>query len=414
MLDQHQTETVAEVGPFASAFSIAMDFADRFEVAPPAAGPATVCRTVRVTGGLDKELRADGEDHHNAAAATMTVDADDGAPDDQPTQVLLKFDDLKGDGGTELPPAAAIASAALSLNVRQTGSGFSAHVVLTPWSDQTTWASLAGDGLTTGVEIAAAPIAKFGSGSSDGNVPAGILELDVTDAVRAWLRGEPNHGIALVPFVGGTDGLDIASFESTSPPILTLRILEPELVETRLTQGANGYTGVIDTQIESSAPDDSAGLTALVLNVDRDDPPKSASRNHLLIRFEDPFEQLPAEATIERATLSLWSPESGDGGTLHRLLIPWDADASWAGSFRGDGVQPDDAEAASAPDAFGAGVTGRVELDVTETVRAWSRAPHTNFGWVMLPAGNDGWKIATSEAASGERPTLVIVARPAG
>jgi hypothetical protein len=94
--------------------------------------------------------------------------------------------------------------------------------------------------------------------------------------------------------------------------------------------------------------------------------------------------------------------------SLYRMLRYWGDGATW--NSLGAGVSPDGYEAIlSANGTVASSSQGSaVSFDVTESVFAWmSGAP--NYGWSILPGGNDGWLFNSSEAATlATRPTLSI------
>lgn len=416
-LDQFQTETVAEVGGYASQFSIALDFADRFEFAKPPEPPVEIYDEIifrqgtnGYTGTLDKEVRSSGGDASNGNNPSISVDGDDGSPGLQPNHGLVRFESLVGNDPGQLPPGSEIEEALLVFTVIDPGSGLRAYRMTTTWDESTTWAALGSNGVTPGVECEAAPFFTIGADNSSANVPAGTLTLDVTDLVRAWVDGsQPNHGVALIPFTNGTNGIDIATSESTTPPTLVIRSLRKGLAKADFSQGSAGYAGAADTQISQAEPTTQQGA-ATSFSVDADDPNGTGNANHVLMRFG--ALDVPAGAVV-RASLFLSGSDSGAGGVLHRMLAPWSDTATWAADFGGDGVQADGTEARTSADAVVVGSPGEVEIDVTAAVRDELLAGATEVSWVILPLGNDGWDIASAEAAASLRPRLSIVVEAA-
>jgi hypothetical protein len=134
----------------------------------------------------------------------------DGSP---VSQVLLRFDDLFGTGSGRVPPDAVVESAKVSLLTGTvTGdssvSPMSAHRLLVPFTESSTWDSLVG-GVSFGVE--ALTVREF-------ETQPRTLDmwevLDVTTAVRAWQGGAPNHGCVVI--AGGGDGWRFASCEAVA------------------------------------------------------------------------------------------------------------------------------------------------------------------------------------------------------
>ena len=173
-------------------------------------------------------------------------------------------------------------------------------------------------------------------------------------------------------------------------------------------QGADGYAGAADTQLQQAAPTaDNAANPAL--NVDVDDPFGTGHDVQALLRFGDVFGagpgQVPAAADIRAARLELNVFNPGTAMRLHRMLRPWSDAATWDGWVAG--VSADGAEANAAADATSpAAVTGAMSIDVTASLLAWQADPATNHGWVLLPTGDDGVDFDSAEGAT--RPRLVV------
>jgi hypothetical protein len=417
-LDQFQTETVAQVGGYASQFSIALDFAARFEFAAPPEPPVEIYDQFVIrqglngyAGTLDKEVRSSGNDATNGNNPSISVDGDDGSPGLQPNHGLFRFDGIIGETEGQIAPGTEIDQAFLVLQVIDPGSGFRAYGVTAAWDESTTWVNLGGNGVTPGVECDATPLFTIGADNSSANVPSGTLSIDITALVQSWIDGDrPNLGVALIPFTNGTNGVDIATSESTSPPQLVIRSLKKGLSLTSLRQGVDGYVGAVDTQIRQAEPLTPQGAVTS-FSLDADDPNGTGNANHVLMRFDDIA--VPAGEVV-RASLFLTGLDSGAGGSLHQALLAWDANATWAADFGGNGVQANGVEAATIADAIVTGSVGEIEIDVTAAVRDRLRAGAMAMDWAFLPLGNDGWDFASAEAAEALRPRLqIVVAEPA-
>jgi hypothetical protein len=125
---------------------------------------------------------------------------------------LLRFDNIIGNGARQVPPDAAILSAVLTTQ-STTGSLIDsgrAGVVHVSWSEQSTWNDFGG---TPGhdpseyTDFAAAPTSTL-------LCPCPPHQLDVTESIRAFQGGAPNHGWIFVP--GATTLETIASSEDSS------------------------------------------------------------------------------------------------------------------------------------------------------------------------------------------------------
>jgi len=154
------------------------------------------------------------------------------------------------------------------------------------------------------------------------------------------------------------------------------------------------------------------------------------NESQVLLRFDDfvgtNYWQIPSNAVVVSAELLIKVNNPGNGGTLHRMLIPWDATIdtwdSFAGGFTG-GVFADDVEARSAYDSQiavqsgqGGTGTGIISVGVTPDVQAWVSG-ETNCGWVILgwPFLTDGTGFSPSEVPTvGDRPRIRVYWLPPG
>jgi len=202
------------------------------------------------------------------------------------------------------------------------------------------------------------------------------------------------------------------------PLDLDARVAELASFETlRFRQGHDAGHGVYLGAKDTYIGDGSTGVTqpsanlgqAGVVRCDGD-----ADNEQGLLRFDDIVGsapgRIPPGSIIERAFLVLTTEgtnaDSGSGGRLHRMLLPWSESSTW--NSLGSGVQLG-AEALGAADH----VTGAVAkttrtFDVTASVQAWvDGAP--NHGWSIQAAGTDRWEFRSSQwPQAAERPMLVV------
>ena len=170
-------------------------------------------------------------------------------------------------------------------------------------------------------------------------------------------------------------------------------------------QGVNDYAETSDTMLREYHPDqDYASATSL--SVDSSDP--SGNNDHILLRFADLFGtgpgQIPSDAIITSATLTLETNNKGGGASLHRMLTPWSDTATYS-SLDG-GIQADDTEAAATADLVTGWVSkGSRDFDVTTSVQAWAHGAD-NYGWAFLPSSSNGWDFYSSE--SDQAPVLTV------
>ncbi|HWN67054.1 MAG TPA: DNRLRE domain-containing protein, partial [Haliangium sp.] len=153
--------------------------------------------------GTSDRIRVDLSDNPTGSSGLM------------PMQGLIRFD-LQG----VIPAGATVTRAELRLRLTDSGNGFRLHRMLVPWSEQTvTWNAL-GEGIDDdGTDAAVEPDFITDDFLTE-PATAAYLPIEVTDAVRAWVAGQANHGWALLPL--GNDKLLIESLQGTQ--------LRPELV----------------------------------------------------------------------------------------------------------------------------------------------------------------------------------------
>lgn len=180
--------------------------------------------------------------------------------------------------------------------------------------------------------------------------------------------------------------------------------------------GAGVYVGCTDTHIGNGAgggtlPGQSRGADDLVwCDGDQD-------QNQGLLRFAGIVGagpgQIPPGTQIRQAILTVTSEganaQSPEGGSFHRMLVPFSEASTW--NSLGNGVQLG-SEAGATAEATSTGlfadrVTG--SFDVTASVQAWvNGAP--NLGWVIVANSSNGWAFRSSEwAGVAERPMLTVV-----
>ncbi len=178
------------------------------------------------TGTRDTRIRGAAPDDNSFATNTeLSVDGEDAG---QPTQSLLKFQNLFAHEGGSIPSGATIVSAWLDLNHVDQGHGADVHRMLASWSDTDTWNSLGAGVQANGVEaIAGAEVridGTFYNPTGDANnLVTGRVIFDVTASVQAWANGAANEGWAFLPF--NTDGWRFSSSEGTVAPALHIRYI---------------------------------------------------------------------------------------------------------------------------------------------------------------------------------------------
>jgi hypothetical protein len=193
---------------------------------------------------------------------------------------------------------------------------------------------------------------------------------------------------------------------------------DPPVLAVRFRQGLNAYDDCTDTMLRMAAPTSNESVTTpLLADLDTDSTTAGDQPAQILIRFDNLFGsdpgQVPLNATIVSAKLSLWTSagaddDSDDLASCHRMLVPWAATDTW--NSLGSGVQTDGSEAVSMdtftqmPEIEDAPVV----LDVTSDIAAFL-AGTPNHGWVLNCTGADSWRAVSVEGTTTtQRPTLEI------
>ena len=252
---------------------------------------------------------------------------------------------------------------------------------------------------------------------SDDGMPEGE-ELEVS-----WTS---INGPGEVTFSDPSAASTIASFSESGRYILSLvahdgELLDVDQVEVEVEvllgsraratfqQGVDGYQGAVDTYIDEGSADQEHALSE-TLRIDSDTPSGSGNTTQALLRFDSIFGsgpgQLPAGIDIERAWLELNTTNSGDGASVHRMLVPWSEGDTWD-SFGLEGVEAGE-EAAAAAEATVTGMGRPAEVEVTGSLRLWAVDPALNKGWAFLPTGSNGWQFDSAESDEGSPPRLVV------
>ncbi|MGK7952731.1 MAG: NF038122 family metalloprotease [Xenococcaceae cyanobacterium] len=358
-------------------------------------------------GTVDTILKENYSNNSYSSATSLQVDIDSTTD----FQSLIRFDDIFGDELGKIALYDTIDSAILEIDVSNSGNSIAVHQMLQSWSNSATWNSLVNGISANGIEATSTAIATTGS------VSTGILSIDVTESLKAWQANpNSNHGWAFLPT--GTADVFFDSAEGSNAPRLTVNLNQTSsqsltVVDVNQTssqtltfeQGVNGYNGTIDTKLHGYYSTTNYG-NATSLNVDGNDlgyPVQS------LIKFDNIFGsqagQIAQGATINSAILEIDVSDPGNGLKVHELLKNWSESStyySW-----GNGVSANGVEAASTAVATTNWVnTGILQIDVTESLKAWQADPTSNFGWALMATGSDGVDFGSSEG--GNAPRLVV------
>jgi hypothetical protein len=174
--------------------------------------------------------------------------------------------------------------------------------------------------------------------------------------------------------------------------------------------GVDGYDGTVDVELWALAP-----TTILDTNPNAtSDANNDGGESQILLRFERILGkragQIPNGAFVRSATLIVSAFDQGDTVHIHRMLVPWPRQPTWATMIAG--VTADGTEASRHRESFTFGKiaanSSSIPFDVTDSVQAWvNGAP--NYGWVFINTGGNGWDFYTSEFEDvKQRPKLIV------
>jgi len=173
-------------------------------------------------------------------------------------------------------------------------------------------------------------------------------------------------------------------------------------------QGLTGYTGTQDAEIHSNASADIPLGGSLSMKCDLDDNGVAQGLLRFANLFGSGLNQIPPGSRIRSATLTLNQIDPGSAVNLHRMLVDWDQSTITWNNLVG-GITANGLEAATFIDATIPEVqpNGPVEIDVTASLQTWANG-ELNYGWALLPTGNDSWLINTSESGFSNAPLLTV------
>lgn len=346
-------------------------------------------------------------------------------------QILLRFDNILGDGPGQIPSNSIVVSAELLLDINDTGDGSPLHRMMVPWNAESeTWNSIGGGVFPDDTRARIAFDSQIGLANGDASTSTGTIITGVTPDVQAWVSGsETNYGWVMPAWPSNLDGTFLSPSEVlnvSDRPRLRVLWLPAGTASASFRQGVNDYTSASDTRIRQNAPTTEFSTVNGVF-VDAEVTGGSPNPEQVLLRFDNIIgsepNQIPAGARIHAAILDLASTignAMGDGGTFHAMLQPWQDTSNWDELL--NGVSTDDVEAAAAPTATAGNATlnpnvqaAFLSFEMTADVQNWSSGTRTNYGWVVVPwpGGGDGWGFGTAEqAAEQNRPRLRVYYTP--
>jgi hypothetical protein len=179
--------------------------------------------------------------------------------------------------------------------------------------------------------------------------------------------------------------------------------------------GVDSYNGTVDIELWALAP-----TTVLDTNPNAtSDANNDGGESQVLLRFEriigNAPGQIPPGSAIHSATLIVSAFDQGDTVHIHRMLVPWQRQATWATLVAG--VTADGTEASRHRESFTFGKiaanSSSIPFDVTDSVQAWTMGT-PNYGWVFINTGGNGWDFYTCEFDDiKQRPKLIVEYSPA-
>jgi len=169
---------------------------------------------------IDTRLRQSTPDATADTLASIFVDAEVTSGQGDQDQVLIRFDNLIGSGGNQIPSGVRVDAAFLDLGCtigNAAGDGGRFFAMLTPWDATATWNSMVNGIQADGIEAALTPTVVAGNPGLDPNVQGGFNSYEVTADVQAWAEGtRTNYGWAILPWPGGGDGWGFATSEAAT------------------------------------------------------------------------------------------------------------------------------------------------------------------------------------------------------
>ncbi len=347
----------------------------------------------------------------------VSVDDDDGPGSFNPRQILIRFNDIIGNGPDQIPLGSTIIGAVFRVEIISPGNGFTAHRLLTDWDVNTvTWNSFVDGVQADDIEAVATPdFSVVGAGN-------GLLSIDLTPSLNAFVNGADNFGFALLPLPGGTDGVDFFTSEAPeglpllfNPPLLTITLGDGTI--RTFQEGVNGYTGTADTTLRQVGPD----TNFAALNTTSIDLNDGGFESQYILRFDDifgtgPGQINPATDTIVSATIRTRVTSEGANVSVYELAQPFEETRATWNTF-GNGIDHDavapfrannPAEVNTTPVLtintalnvngapnpaydFSDPASPFITFDLTSSFQGWLANPASNNGLAFLPESTNGF-----------------------
>lgn len=196
----------------------------------------------------------------------------------------------------------------------------------------------------------------------------------------------------------------LVSLAGCDVPEVTYIVTDAAFPSVALREGQDGYTGTVDTYIESMTPTATHGT-------EQELRWGMTNNTHMLIRFDNIFpDRIPMGATIRDAILELTiSTQGSTAGMLYESVQSWDESTTYNtfGPNAGVGVEDRGTQQIGLVDGSPSGTTS---IHVGVSLQKWAQDPTMNRGWILLP--NDAAAVAVRSSETNNidlRPTLIIV-----
>jgi hypothetical protein len=204
-------------------------------------------------GTADTAIRYSNDpDTNYGNAQEISIDSDDGPGNLNPTQGLIRFNDIFCAGPGKIPFGAIIESATLTLRITSGGSGIIFHRMLIDWDEMTaTWNTFApgvnGGVQADGIQALATPTLSVGANNGSSNIPGNSTQVfNLTADVQAWSNGSANFGWALLPFMPlGTNGVDFWSRDAADISVRPILSVQFRVIPEPATLTSLGIGGLV-------------------------------------------------------------------------------------------------------------------------------------------------------------------------
>ena len=395
------------------------------------------------------DRRINLNDSEDGAGIDTTVSAFfiDGDPDDDSrSDYLIRFDNIIGPGGNQIPAGATILDATLTLTTTssstssnaQSGESYNVYRLTQPFDSNSLLDGDFGDmdflftPFVDGVEPEQNE-ADFNVGTFDHDIGFSTMEVNqpyaanVTRAVQSWADGDANLGLAVMS--DHTDNDDGWSVHTTGSSLAAARPLlsvtyttdaNTEVVE--LQNGLDGFAGTSDVFLDQTGSID--GSTVSEGFLDGFNANNGSPDLPYLVRFD--LAGVPAASTIEKAELIIKTGVSsgasdspgpaGAGYTVHQMLVPFTPASAYT-DFAGDAAAMEGAGEIGPAAAIFEDIDEAelVSVDITSIVQNWLINGEDNNGLYLGALGtSNGWQIFSSGAIDQDLAPMLRITLTTG